>query len=96
MGIFLITPLGQNIDRVSAAVQEKIPESDRHKLQNNAGWLVSYNGTTVELSNHLGVTGQPQGETSPVGSALVTPLSSYYGRGPSDMWEWLKTRFESQ
>lgn len=94
MGIFLLTPLANNADRIGAAVKAKFEEANCYELQSSAGWLVSYTGTTVELSNHLGVTGQAKGEPATIGSVLVTPVAAYYGRGPTDMWEWLKTRFE--
>jgi hypothetical protein len=97
MGIFLLTPLGNNADALSVAVEQHFPEpTSRYQLQNDAGWFVVFTGTTIELSNFVGLTGQPQGTPSPVGSVLVTPITSYYGRGPTDMWEWLKTRFEAQ
>lgn len=94
MGIFLLTPLASNADRVAAAVRAKFTEADSYELQSSAGWLINYTGTTVELSNHLGITGQTKGEPVTIGSVLVTPVPAYYGRGPTDMWEWLKTRFE--
>lgn len=96
MPIFQITALADNKTAIQQAVESKFPAEDRYKLQSNAGWLVRHHGTTVEVSNHLGVTGQPQGEPSPIGSTMVTLVTSYYGRGPTDMWEWLKTRFERE
>jgi hypothetical protein len=97
MAIFLLTPLGNNAEALGAAMLKHFPESTQHyQLQNDAGWFVVFNGTTLELSNFVGITGQPQGTPSEVGSTLVTPLTSYYGRGSTDMWEWLKVRFESQ
>ncbi len=96
MPIYQITPLQNNHAALQSAVEGAFAASDRHKLQNDMGWLVRHSGTTTEVSNHLGLTGQPQGERSPIGSAMVTLVSSYYGRGPADMWEWLKTRFERE
>lgn len=96
MPIFQITPLLGNSDAVSKAVQAHIAEEDRYALPGAAGWLVRHKGTSIEVSHVLEITGQPQGEKSPVGSAMVTLIAAYYGRGPSDLWEWLKTRFESE
>ena len=94
MVIFLITPLDKNAANIETAVKAHIPERDSYKLQNDAGWFVLYHGTTVELSNLLGITGQISPDAQYIGAALVTPVTSYYGRGVTDMWEWLKTRFE--
>jgi hypothetical protein len=92
MPIFQITPLGQNAAKVNAAVQRHVNEADRHQLANNAGWLIAYPGTSKELYGKL--VSPEQEET--MGSALVTLVSAYWGRGNTDMWEWLKTRFESR
>jgi hypothetical protein len=95
MPIYLALPLLQDSGPLDRAVTQYISSpSDRYQLQSDRGWLIKFSGTTVELSNHIKITGQPQGMPSPVGSAIVIPVSGYYGRGPSDMWEWLKTRLE--
>lgn len=95
MPIYQVTPLGPNKAALDTAVVQKIADKDRYHLPNGAGWFIHFKGTSVELSNFLGVTGQPQGTPSPIGSTLVVPFDAYYGRGASEMWEWLKTRFES-
>lgn len=95
MAIFLITPLAHNADKVDAVVLDVVPERDRFKLTGRAGWLVSFSGTSVELSNKLGITGQPEGSPPSLASVLITSVGAYYGRGQADMWEWLKTRMEA-
>lgn len=94
MPIFQVTPLGDNFDKLKQQVEAVFDAKDRYALPVEAGWLLRYGGTTIEVSNLLTITGQEQGEKSPVGPALVTSFASYYGRGPSEMWEWLKTRLE--
>lgn len=95
MSVFLVIPLANNLEEVDKAVRLAIPESDSYRLQGDAGWLVNFNGTSIDLCNTLGITGQPAGERSPVGSTLVSPVTSYYGRGPSDMWEWMRVKLEA-
>jgi hypothetical protein len=92
--MFLAIPLISDSTSLNGAVENTIPTSDRYKLQADRGWLIKFEGTTVELSNKIGVTGQEKGSPSPVGSAIISPITGYYGRGPTEMWEWLKTRFE--
>lgn len=94
MPIYLAIPLKPDTSALDQAVLSIVPEHDRFKLQAEAGWLFKFDGTTVEASNFLTITGQPQGAPAPIGSALVVPVSSYYGRGPAEMWEWLVTRLE--
>jgi hypothetical protein len=95
MAIFLITPLANNVEKVDEVVSARLPERDTFKLAGRGGWLVSFPGTSIELSNSLGITGQPEGTAPSVASVLVTSVGAYYGRGSADMWEWLKTRFEA-
>lgn len=47
-------------------------------------WLVSYEGTTRQLAEHLGIR---KGLT---GAGLVILVGGYSGRASSDVWEWLK------
>lgn len=96
MPVYAVIPLKPASDDLNASVERNIVEaSSRHKLQANRGWLVKFDGTSVDLSNKLEITGQPSGVISPVGSAIVIPVSGYYGRGPTEMWEWLKARMEA-
>ena len=95
MPIYIAVPLAPNSALLDAAVTKHfLDPTDKYKLQNDRGWLLRFDGTTVELSNKLEITGQAKGDTSPVGSAIVVPVTSYFGRGPTDMWEWIKTRLE--
>lgn len=94
MPIYIAVPLTPTSATLDEAVESLIPKQDQYRLQSNSGWLIRFDGTTVELSNKLTITGQPKGEHSPIGSAIVIPVAGYYGRGPNDMWEWLKTRLE--
>ena len=92
MAIYLVTPLAHNADKVRDAITKNIQSENWIELQARAGWFVSYPGTSVELSTEIGVTHKD--EASILGSVLITSVGSYYGRGPTPMWEWLKTRFE--
>jgi hypothetical protein len=94
MAIYIAVPLTATSTALNAAVEHHIAAVDRYPLQNERGWLIKFDGTSIELSNLIGITGQEQGVPSPIGSAIIVPISTYYGRGPSDMWEWLKIRFE--
>lgn len=95
MAIYMAVPLTPSSSALDEAVIKNIAsESDRYQLQSERGWLIKFDGTSVELSNHLGITGQGPGEKSSVGSAIIVPVSAYFGRGPTDMWEWIKTRLE--
>jgi hypothetical protein len=96
MPVYLVTPLSTTTDALNAAVEQAISnQADRYRLPADRGWLIRYSGTSVELSNQVGITGQAPGEPPAIGSAMVLPVTAYYGRGPTDMWEWIKTRFES-
>jgi hypothetical protein len=96
MAVFLVVPTNNNMAKVRASVSKNIQPKNFYEVANNAGILVKYKGTTVELCKELEITGQPPGVPSPVGSCLVVPVTSYYGRGATEMWEWLKSRLESE
>jgi hypothetical protein len=96
MPVYLVAPLSTKTDALNVAVAGAITEPvDRYQLPADRGWLIRYAGTSVELSNHIGITGQAAGELPMLGPALVVPITAYFGRGPTEMWEWIQTRFES-
>jgi len=95
MPIFLAIPLKAEGSALNSAVETTITDAaNRYKLPDDRGWLIKFEGTTTELSNFIGITGQSAGVVSAVGAAMVIPISGYFGRGPTDMWEWLKVRLE--
>lgn len=92
MATYLVTPLAHNFDQLGGALR-KVDGAEVFELQSRAGYLVEFAGTSVDLTERMGLLGS---ESKDIGSALVTSVGSYYGRGPTTMWEWLKTKFESR
>jgi len=72
-------PLSTKTDALNAAVVPAISDpANRYPLPEDRGWLIRYAGTSVELSNQIGITGQAAGEPPTLGSALVVPITVYY------------------
>lgn len=91
MAVFLVTPLSDNFDVLHQALKERA--LDFYVVQNKAGFLVSETGTSEEVSHKIGIS-EPDGSSGALGSALVTRVSSYFGRGSTGMWEWIQSRME--
>ncbi len=87
MGLFLITPINDPA-AVSRAV-EKMFHGDHYKVPRSSSLIVSFGGTTKELSDNLGLSEGIDGM-----SGMVVSIGNYYGRAPSDMWEWMDSRLE--
>jgi len=62
---------------------------------NETQWLVSANGTTQEITKRLGIFDPENQTATPTGSAIVFATSSYFGRAPTNVWEWLKVKLEA-
>jgi len=69
---------------VRAAEAANIP----YYLLGSETLFVKFIGTTQELSDKLGIS------TGDKGDAVVMNFSSYYGWGPSNMWEWISVHWE--
>jgi len=93
--LYSVIALAGDKAALGKAITGTLTEGDYFALAGGAGWLVSFQGTTQELSDKLTITGQAPGVKSEIGSVLLTSIGTYYGRGPADMWEWLKTRMEA-
>lgn len=96
MPVFLVVPLTSGaVAPLNEAVQKAFEsEADRKPLPDNRGWLVRFSGTSQEVSNKIGITGQKDGEKAVIPSAIVTAIGGYFGRAPTDVWEWIKSRME--
>lgn len=89
MAIFLIVPTAQ-----PAEIKKALEQKDRDGLLDfkelpHSEFLVSYKGTSEELSNITGISDASSG------LGIVVRVDSYYGRASTDIWEWIKSRLES-
>ena len=87
MAIYLVTPFQGNLSAIEQQAHSLGFETFR--LQGDTGLFVSADLPTVELSHRLGITNEDR-TAGPNGLALVTAVTSYYGRGNGTMWDWLK------
>jgi len=92
MPIFLVTPF-VDPQKLADTVEKNIVDHDRYLLKNGS-WLIRFDGTSKEVSDKIGITNPDPDVPPTVGSCLIVSISGYYGRGPTDMWEWIKTRLE--
>ena len=79
-----------------------IPTSPDHKLDQVIGasfpkdhyklplgqWMISFDGTSKELSDKLGIS---EGTN---GLGVVAAINGYFGRAPTGLWEWMKAKME--
>lgn len=55
-------------------------------------WLIiaPFTTTTTELSDRLGISDGGSG------AAIVVRVESYFGRAPSDVWEWIRAKMGAE
>jgi hypothetical protein len=58
-------------------------------------YLISTTGTAVELCAKLGIYDKRQPDKPATGNAVILAISSYFGRAPATVWEWMKAKLES-
>ena len=89
MTIFVvITP---SLNAALAAKIEAVYPNDHFKVAENQ-FLISDNATAIEVSTKLGIADPKNLYAPTVGTAVVFATSSYYGRSPSAVWDWIKTK----
>ena len=75
------------------AIQKLFP--DDHLSITETQWLVSSAGTVVDLTAKLGIYDVKSPGAPATGIAVILAVSSYYGRAPTTVWDWLKTKMEA-
>lgn len=90
MAIFLISPLTEDSSNLDKKVMTEFEETDRYKLRNGRDWLISSSDTSKIISEKLNIKKlDNKDESNP---ALVVYVSSFWGLGNNDMWEWLDVK----
>lgn len=89
MAIFLVVPTGSQEGIKKALIDHKEKgDLDFIDLPKD-GFFVSFKGTSQELSNAVGISDGSSG------TAVVVAVSSYYGRAPTNLWDWVQSRWEA-
>jgi len=88
MSIFVVFRITEP-EKMKRAIESAYP-NNYFELENNE-WLISEKGTAKDVSDKLGITGSEH----TVGSAIVFSMNSYFGRAPTNIWEWIKTKAEA-
>ena len=59
-------------------------------------WLVSSSATIQEVTARAGIfdARNPDGPT--LGNAVVFATTSYFGRAPVTVWDWIRSKLESR
>jgi hypothetical protein len=84
--VFFVTALSE-VARVRERVESIIAADDRFDLASDK-WMVSYEGTARELAEKVGI----RGGDDRIGTGLALPVTTYSGRAPSALWEWLSKK----
>lgn len=81
MANFIIVPLSKDKPKLDVLIPKKFGNAC-YGLE-NGDWLVSYSGTSKQLSEELGVSDGSSG------NAVVLNFVGYWGLASNDIWEWL-------
>lgn len=82
MTLFVVIPTQSNTAQLDEAIRSKFG-NDAFQLPRGE-WLVSYNGTSKQLSDDLQIS---EGEIG-VG-AVVLAFGGHWGRASTSVWEWI-------
>jgi hypothetical protein len=81
--------------------QPRVVEAIKHAYPNDflsitdIQWLISANGTAIDVSAKLGIYDPKNPTVPPSGNAVIFATSSYFGRAEATIWDWLKTKLEA-
>lgn len=87
MSTFVIIPTAQEPAQktsLSEAIKAKFGNACYHLPQGE--WLVSYAGTSRQLSDELNISEGVQG------NVIVLHFTGYWGRATNDVWEWMNVQ----
>jgi hypothetical protein len=84
--VYFVTALTEAA-KVRARLNGLVAADDRYELAPDR-WMVAYDGPGQELAEKAGVrSGDEQ-----IGTGLVLPVTTYSGRAPTGLWDWLRKK----
>ena len=92
MAIFAVL-MQANQPRLVEAIKNAYPND--HFTFTDSIWLISTIGTVTDVSAKLGIFDPKEPSKPPTGSAVICSFSSYSGRAPQTVWDWLKIKLEA-
>jgi len=75
--------------------QIKAAYPNDHLFITNTQWLISSSETVLDVTARLHIADKNNPNEPVAGIALVFAISSYYGRAPTVVWDWIKAKLES-
>lgn len=84
--VHFVTALSE-AEQVRARIHEIIPDDDRFELAPDK-WMITFDGVAQDLAERVGVRGGDER----IGTGLVLPVTTYSGRAPSSLWDWLRAK----
>lgn len=81
MATFVVISLEQDKDAFNKLIADKFGNAS-FRLD-NGDWLVSYVGTSKQLSDDLDVTNGDKG------SVIILNFNGYFGYAKNSIWEWI-------
>ena len=75
------------------AIKEAYP--DNWFSLNDTQYLISAPGTVLDVTAKIGIADVNDKQKPSLGTGIVFATSSYYGRAPATVWDWVKAKLES-
>ena len=86
MQLFAIFGVSQP-DKLGQIIAQKYAAENRYDL-GNGQWIVADEGVTAkQVSDKIEIT-----TDSSISNGIVLAWGGYFGRRPSDLWEWVKVK----
>lgn len=76
------------------AIKQSYP--NEHFSINQTQWLISSSETVLDITAKLGIYDVKNPGAPANGLAIVFASSSYHGRAPTVVWDWIKSKLEAK
>ena len=82
---------------VQPSIVQKIERAYPHDCLRvtDTQWLISSSETVLDVSAKLEIADVKNPALVPSGAAIVFAVSSYHGRAPTVVWDWIKNKLEA-
>ena len=91
MALFVVVALHNSAPAIGKNIAEGFPDNF-YEVEEDKWFVATTLVTAKQVSDKLGITTDDKLPAPPILTGIVIRIGGYFGRGSTDMWEWIAAK----
>jgi hypothetical protein len=91
MALFVVVALQNSAQAIGKSIADNFAD-DFYEVEKDKWFVATTLVTAKQVSDKLGITTDDKLPVPPILTGIVVRVGGYFGRGSTDMWEWIAAK----